>query len=141
MFFGEHKHNIDKKGRIAIPSKYRDELGTTFMIAKSITGHNCLCVYSNAEWKVLAEKIQTLPTVQADRVKRFLYAGACDVEFDSQGRILIPSNLREFAKLEGETAVVGMLDHIEIWNMSDYAAESSVDTAQSIADLVGNLNI
>lgn len=141
MFFGEYKHNIDKKGRIAIPSKYRENLGTTFMIAKSITGHNCLCVYSSEEWKILADKIQTLPTVKADRVKRFLYAGACDVEFDSQGRILIPSNLREFAKLEGETAVIGMHNHLEIWNSADYESESNVDTAQSIADLVGNLDI
>lgn len=104
MLFGGYQHNIDKKGRVFIPAKLREELGSGFMICRGIYGKRCLCVYSAEEWDKLVEKIGTLPSTKSSAVKRFLYDGAFSVDFDSQGRILIPPVLREYANLEGRSA-------------------------------------
>ncbi len=108
VLFGGYQHNIDKKGRVFIPAKLREELGSGFMICRGIYGKRCLCVYSAEEWDKLVEKIGTLPSTKSSAVKRFLYDGAFSVDFDSQGRILIPPVLREYANLEGEAHIIGM---------------------------------
>ena len=108
MLFGGYDHTIDKKGRIAIPAKLRVAFGESFMIAKGIFGKNCLCVYSNEQWEVLVEKIGNLPSSKSSAVKRYLYDGAFSVEFDSQGRILIPQTLREFAGHETDAHIIGV---------------------------------
>ena len=76
MLFGGYQHNIDKKGRVFIPAKLREELGTSFMICRGIYGKRCLCVYSSEQWERLVEKIGTLPSTKSSAVKRFLYDGA-----------------------------------------------------------------
>lgn len=88
MLFGGYQHNIDKKGRVFIPAKLREELGSGFMICRGIYGKRCLCVYSAAEWDKLVEKIGTLPSTKSSAVKRFLYDGAFSVDFDSQAEYL-----------------------------------------------------
>ena len=96
MLFGGYQHNIDKKGRVFIPAKLREELGEEFYICRSIFGKRCLCVYSQEEWDKLVQQISTLPNTKSNDVKRFLYDGTFTVSFDSQGRILIPASLREY---------------------------------------------
>ena len=140
MLYGGYDHSIDKKGRIAIPAKLRDEFGQSFMIAKGIFGKNCICVYSNEQWDKLVEKIGTLPSTKSSAVKRFLYDGAFNVDFDSQGRILIPPVLREYAQLEGEAHIIGMDTNLEIWNTELWNEENAKYTPESIADIMEELN-
>lgn len=140
MLYGGYQHNIDKKGRIAIPAKLRDELGDNFMICRGIFGKRCLCVYSISEWDKLVEEINTLPKTKSSAVKRFLYNGAFNVEFDSQGRILLPASLREYAQLDTDAHIIGMDTNLEIWNTELWEAENAEYTPESIFSIVEELN-
>lgn len=140
MLYGGYQHNIDKKGRLAIPAKLRDELGDSFMICRGIFGKRCLCVYSIPEWDKLVEEINTLPKTKSSAVKRFLYNGAFNVEFDSQGRILLPASLREYAKLDIDAHIIGMDTNLEIWNTELWEAENAEYTPESIFSIVEELN-
>lgn len=116
MFKGEYNHTIDTKGRLIIPAKFREELGEEFVITKGLDG--CLFVYSQDEWQKFEEELRTLPLMKKDARKfaRFFMAGAADCELDKQGRILIPGVLREFAGLEKDAVLVGVLQRVEIWS-------------------------
>ena len=120
MLTGEFNHNIDAKGRLIIPSKFREILGEDYVITKGLDG--CLFLYSVTEWKRFEDKLRTLPLVNKDaRVfKRFFLGSAVDGSIDKQGRILVPSALRDFAGLEKEIVLVGVLDKIEIWNKAEW---------------------
>lgn len=136
MFFGEYQHNVDKKGRAFIPSKFREELGETFMICRSIDSRPCLRVYSAEQWAVLDEKLRALPARAGD-FKRKIYSSATSLECDSQGRILIPAKLREFAHLGGEASFIGMSDFFEVWapeNWNNEDSECSEDRMDEIAE-------
>lgn len=100
MFRGEHKHTIDAKGRLIIPSDYRELLGEKFVLTKGFEG--CLSIYPMTEWEAFEKKLSALPLTNknARTLTRFFVAGATECELDKQGRILIPSTLREFAGLE-----------------------------------------
>ena len=139
MLYGGYQHTIDKKGRIAIPAKLRDELGESFMICRGIYGKRCICVYSLGEWDKLVEKIGQLPSAKSSVVKRFLYDGAFNVEFDTQGRILIPAALREYALLENEAHITGMDTNLEIWNTELWNSENEQYSPESIASSVEEL--
>lgn len=139
MLYGGYDHTIDKKGRIAIPSKLRFELGDSFMICRGIFGKRCLCVYPSSEWDKLVKKIGDLPMSKSSAVKRFLYDGAFNVEFDSQGRILIPASLREYASLGEEAHIIGVDSNLEIWNKDLWAEETEEYTPESIASIVEEL--
>ncbi len=140
LLFGGYEHTIDKKGRVFIPSKHREELGGEFMICKGISGQVYLCVYSMEQWNKLVESIGTLPKTKSSAVRRFLYNGAFNVECDAQGRILIPPTLREYAKLEGEAHIIGMDTNLEIWNPTVWAEENEKLTPESIASIMEELN-
>ena len=141
MLFGGFEHKIDKKGRVFIPSAFREELGESFMISRSIFGKNCLCVYSSKQWKALVEKISTLPVPASEliSVKRFLYDGAFNVEFDTQGRILVPPMLREYAQLDTDVHIIGMDTNLEIWDSSNWAKENTSNTFESVAEVLSGL--
>lgn len=140
MLFGEYKHNVDKKGRIFIPAKLREELGNEFMICRGIYGKCCLCVYSNDEWAKLVEKIGTLPGSKSSTVKRFLYAGAFNVECDTQGRVLIPPTLRTYAGLDTDAEIIGMDTNLEIWNTELWNKECEQYTAESVGAMTEGLD-
>lgn len=139
MLYGEYKHSVDGKGRVFIPAKLREDLGNSFMLCRGIEGKRCLCVYSNEEWDNLDEKIRQLPTMKASKVRRFLYAGATKLDSDSQGRVLLPAGLREYACLQGEICILGMSTHLELWNSDAWAEENSEYTPESIGELVAEL--
>ena len=139
MLFGEYQHNIDKKGRVAIPSKLREEFGNEFMICKGIFGKKCLCVYPMDKWNELVEKIGQLPAAKSNVMKRFLYGGAFNVEFDTQGRVLIPATLREYASLDVNAYLIGMDTNLEIWDSKLYEEENSSYTPEAIAEIVEEL--
>ena len=140
MLFGGYDHKIDKKGRVFIPSAFREELGESFIICKGIYGKCCLCVYSKDEWKNLVEKIGTLPGTKSSTVKRFLYDGAFNVEFDTQGRILVPPALREYASFDSEVHIIGMDTNLEIWDAAKWSEENENNTLESISAVMEELN-
>ena len=115
---GQYRHNIDAKGRLFIPAKFREELGETFYVTIGLDG--CLAVYSDAKWAVLTEKFDALPIAQARRM-RALFANAAACEPDGQGRILIPAKLREYARLEKEVVINGVSKCVELWNPARWA--------------------
>mgnify|MGYP004499938581 FL=1 len=116
MFMGEYSHTIDAKGRIIVPARFRESLGDNFVITKGLD--NCLFVYTSEDWLKFEEKLRTLPLTNKDARKftRFFLAGAAEMEVDKQGRILIPSVLREFAALQKDVVFVGVGSRIEIWD-------------------------
>ncbi len=120
MFMGEYNHTIDAKGRLIIPSKYREILGDEFVVTKGLDG--CLFVYDNHEWQIFAEKLKALPINSPDvrKFTRFFLAGATTAEVDKQGRILIPGVLREFAALEKDVKFIGVGGRVEIWSKERY---------------------
>lgn len=127
MFMGEYSHTIDTKGRLIIPSKFREELGETFVVTKGLDG--CLFVFSDEEWKAFEIKLKSLPLTNknARQFARFFVAGAMPCELDKQGRILLPATLREFAGLEKDVVLTGMLNRIEIWSKEKWNENNSLD--------------
>ena len=116
MFMGEYNHTIDAKGRLIIPSKFREALGSEFVLTKGLDG--CLFVFPMKEWEAFEEKLRSLPLIDknARKFSRFFLAGASTCELDKQGRILVPGTLREFAQMDKEVVLTGMLDRIEVWS-------------------------
>lgn len=139
MFMGEYNHTVDTKGRLIIPSKFRETLGDEFVVTKGLDG--CLFVYDNTEWTAFEEKLKTLPLTNKDarQFVRFFLAGAGSVEVDKQGRILIPSNLREFAGLEKDVVLVGVGSRIEIWSRLKWESEAENEDMDSIAEHMSEL--
>ena len=141
MFMGEYNHTIDAKGRLIVPAKYREQLGDEFVITKGLDG--CLFVYGNADWEILEKKLTSLPVTNANarKLTRFFLAGATVCEVDRQGRILLPSVLRDFAGLEKEVVLVGVGSRIEIWNKATWAEKNVYDDMEEIAENMEGLGI
>ena len=116
MFVGEYSHNIDAKGRIIIPAKFREQLGEQFMITKGLDG--CLFVYPMDVWEELAENLSRLPSNQesARRLQRTFLSGASEAEPDKQGKVLITVPHREHAALTKEVKIIGVSKRVEIWS-------------------------
>ena len=117
MLKGEYSHNIDAKGRLIIPAKFRDDLGEHFVITKGM--ENCLYVYPEDEWTTFEAKLNALPTTTDKKARALAYffqGSATDGDLDKQGRTLIPSVLREFAHLDKEVVFIGMGKRAEIWD-------------------------
>ena len=142
MFIGEYYHNLDAKGRIIIPAKFRDELNGTFILTRGLDG--CLTIYSTEKWEKIFEEINKLTeTKKATRQYiRMLTANACECTLDNQGRILIPANLSGSVNITKECVVVGANSHVEIWDKAtwnaymDDASENFEDIAESLSDLI-----
>lgn len=143
MFIGEYQHTIDPKGRIIMPSKFREGLGEKFIATKGLD--TCLFVYSLEEWSIFEEKLRKLPIADkaAREFIRFFFSGAAECEVDKQGRILIPSNLREFAKLDKDVVITGVSTRIEIWSKESWEAynNSSDFDPDTLAEKMSQLGI
>ncbi len=143
VFMGEYHHVIDDKGRLIIPSKFRYELGETFIVTKGLEG--CLFVYPKNEWEVIVSKLKTLPFTKKDArtFMRFFLSGATECEFDKQGRINITSPLAEYADLTKECVIIGVNDRLEIWSKEKFNdffkgnEDNLSDVAENLFD-VGN---
>ena len=116
MFMGEYNHTIDAKGRLIIPSKFREALGDEFVVTKGLDG--CLFVFDNSEWQAFEAKLRSLPMIdkEARQFTRYFLAGAASLEVDKQGRILLPAVLREFADITKDAVLVGVGNRVEIWS-------------------------
>ncbi len=138
MFMGEYRHNVDTKGRLIIPAKFRDGLGEVFVLTRGLD--QCLFGYPMDEWKMIEEKIKSLPVTKKDAraFARFFFSGATECEIDKQGRINIPQSLLQYSKIEKETVIVGVSNRIEIWSKTiweEYFAQSE----ESFNEIAENL--
>lgn len=127
MLIGEYQHTVDNKGRIIIPSKFREELGEKFVITKGLDA--CLFVYPKDEWKILEEKLKALPLTNRDAraFVRFFFSGASECSLDKQGRVLIPANLRKHSKLGKDAIIIGVATRLEIWSKEEWKEYNSDD--------------
>lgn len=139
MFKGRYEHLIDGKGRLSIPSRFRDTLAERYDSRLVVTTYdNCLIAYPLAEWLKLEEKISTLPEFKKDTraFLRFFYSSASDCAIDRLGRILLPQTLRDYAKLEKEVVLIGAFRHMEIWSKTLW---DDAERAASQEDIVNTL--
>lgn len=139
MLKGEYSHNIDAKGRIIIPAKMRDDLGEHFVITKGM--ENCLYVYPEAEWNAFEEKLNALPTTTDKKARAFAYffqGSAIDGDLDKQGRTLISSVLRDYAKIDKEVVFIGMGKRAEIWDKARWDAENA-ELEENIEDIASDM--
>jgi MraZ protein len=138
---GEHYHNIDVKGRVIIPAKFRESLGDSFFVSKGL--NESISIYSAGEWETFKNKIAALPSAAARKLSLFFFPGSSQVEPDAQGRILIPSALREYARLTKDLVVLGVSNHIEIWDKqrwTEYTSDPSF-SAEEIAKTMEELGV
>ena len=141
MFMGEYAHNIDKKGRIIIPAKFREELGD-HVITRGLDG--CLAVYTKEQWETIYEQLMKLPSTKKDArmFVRMMTSKAAECEIDAQGRVLIPSPLVKLAELVKECMVIGAANHVEIWSrerwepVDEEANDAFEDIAESLTEFM-----
>ncbi len=138
MLIGEYQHNIDKKGRVFIPAKLREDLGEVFFVTKGLD-NTCLFIYPQAEWDKLGAGIRTLPMKDSMRLQRFLFGDAAEMECDAQGRVCIPQKLRGYAELEGATTIIGAYNRVEIWNAEKWEKAYEGYSPDSVMDLMEDL--
>jgi len=143
MLLGEFRHNLDDKGRIALPAKFREKLQSGAIITRGLD--HCLFVFGVNEWDGLVQKLVALPLAQSDSraFARLMLAGASDVKYDAQGRILIPDSLREYAHLKKQVVVTGMYTRVELWDEEEWDKYKSKteSAADEIAEKLGELGI
>jgi MraZ protein len=143
MLLGEYKHNLDTKGRLAIPAKFRSDLSGGAIITRGLD--RSLFIFGINEWEDLAKKLKSMPLARADSraFARLMLAGASDCKLDVQGRILIPDYLREYAGLKKQAVVAGLYDRVEVWDAETWKQYKSKTEAASdeIAEKLGELGI
>ena len=134
MLIGEYEHSIDAKGRLIMPAKLRNDMGEKFIVTKGLDG--CLFAFSQNEWLNFETKLKTLPLSDknARNFVRFFLSGATECEIDKQGRFLIPSNLREYAKLLKDIVILGVGTRIEIWDKATWKKDAENISADEIAE-------
>ncbi|GAK39687.1 division/cell wall cluster transcriptional repressor MraZ [Paenibacillus urinalis] len=142
MFMGEFQHSIDDKGRMIIPAKFRDALGPSFVVTRGLD--QCLFVYPMNEWSILEQKLKALPLMKSDAraFTRFFFSGATECELDKQGRVNLPMNLRDYAKMDKECVVLGVSNRVEIWSKGiweQYYSQSE-ETFNDIAEKLVDFN-
>lgn len=126
MFRGEFAHSVDAKGRIIIPSKFRDLLQDEFVITKGFD--NCIALYDMDNWISLEKRLAQMPMMSADAriVRRLIVGSACEVSPDKQGRILLSQALREYAGIEKDAVILGNIDHVEIWDKERWRVSGDI---------------
>lgn len=143
MLIGEFRHTIDDKKRVALPARFRQELGKKVVVTHGLD--NCLFVYPMKQWEIISQKLANMPIGQADNrgFNRFMLAGAVETEVDSMGRILVPDFLKEFAGLKSKVVVAGIHNRLEIWDerrWKDYT-DKVRKQADVLAERLGEMGV
>ncbi|MCW3491243.1 division/cell wall cluster transcriptional repressor MraZ [Dethiobacter alkaliphilus] len=143
MFMGEYQHSVDGKGRLIMPAKFREALGERFVVTRGLD--NCLFVYPMEEWTILEKKLKALPFTRSDAraFMRFFFSGAAECELDKQGRVLVPNNLRDHAKLLKDAVVIGVSNRVEIWSQEvwgSYSEETGL-SFENIAEKIEDIEL
>ncbi len=142
MFYGEHEHSIDRKGRLIIPSKFREVFKENYVERFFVTRglDTCLFVFTEDEWKKQENRFRALSftSSEARQFNRIYFSGACEVTCDKQGRILVPQYLKDFAKIKSDVVIVGVSNRIEIWGKDIWAEfyRNAKDSFEKIAENV-----
>lgn len=138
MLMGEYRHSIDEKNRLVIPSKFRNELGNSFIITRGLD--KCLFIYSEVEWSKIVNKLKTLPFTQRDarNFTRFFLSGAVNCEFDRSGRVSITSPLIDYAGINKDCVIIGANDRLEVWSREAWDNFLSINE-ENFADIAENL--
>ena len=143
MLIGEYRHTIDTKKRLALPAKFRKELGKKIIVTRETD--NCLVIYPEKQWRIMADKLEKLPAsqVEARKFARVILAGAMEVNLDKLGRILIPDYLKRYSGLKKNVVVCGLSNRLEIWDLKKWetysgGAEKQID---NLASKLGELGI
>ncbi len=143
VLIGQYQHTIDIKKRLALPVKFRTELGAAVIVTKGV--ENCLVVYTLKEWEVMSAKLAALPVSQGEArsFTRHLLASAMEVELDKLGRILLPDYLKEYADLKKEVVVAGLSNRLEIWDKAkwDDYRKNAEKGVEEIVSKLGSLGI
>ena len=143
MMIGEYRHNLDDKGRLAIPAKFRNELNKGAVVTRGLD--NCLFILTKKEWEKLADKLSALPFSQSNSraFSRFMLSGAMELEIDKQGRAILPEYLRSFANLKKNVVVAGLYSRLEIWDDEAWKKYKSQTEAESgsIAEKMAELGV
>lgn len=143
MFIGEYNHNLDDKGRVAVPAKFRALLRGGAVVTKGLD--NCLFLYTKKEWQELAVKLAKLPIGPANTraFSRLMLAGAMAVDFDNQGRIMLPEYLRKFAGLKKKLVIAGLYSRLEIWDEKAWHKykQGTEKKSADIAEALGGLGV
>lgn len=136
VFIGEFSHSLDAKSRLIVPAKFRVDLGKHFVMTRGLEG--CLFVFPEDKWKIISEKISSLPLMKKDARKfsRLFLSGATEAEVDKNGRFIIPSGLIEHADLQKECTIIGVQNRIEIWSKERWQAfnDTSLDEYEELAE-------
>ncbi|MEK6577160.1 MAG: division/cell wall cluster transcriptional repressor MraZ [Nitrospirota bacterium] len=147
MFIGSFRHNIDSKGRVSIPVRFRETLQGRFEECLIVTTDfdGCLAGYPKEEWQMIAEKAKSLPMMQKEvkEFMRFFYSWAVECSLDKQGRILIPPELREYAKFNKELILIGMNNKIEFWDIARWKENQKIDSKnlEKIGETLASLGL
>ncbi len=143
MFIGEYQHQLDTKGRVAVPVKFRAKLTSGAIITRGID--RCLFMFGAKEWEALAQKLNALPLGKSNSrsIARHMLAGAMEVEIDSQGRMLIPEYLRKYAGLTKQAIIAGLYGRVEVWDKDTWETSKTKTEGASdeIAEQLGELGI
>ncbi|MEG0507416.1 MAG: division/cell wall cluster transcriptional repressor MraZ [Longicatena sp.] len=142
MFMGEYGHNIDAKGRIIIPAKFREELGEQVIVTRGFDG--CLNVYTKEQWNIIYEQLLKLPTTKKDArmFVRMMTSKAAECDIDGQGRALLPASLIKLGELTKECMIIGAANHVEIWSkekwetVDEIANETFEDIAENLTEFM-----
>lgn len=143
MFIGEYAHNLDEKGRIAVPIKFRKDFAKGAVVTRGLD--NCLFFYTKEEWKKLADKLAGLPIAKANTraFARLMLAGAMDVDLDKQGRIILPEYLRSFASIKKQIVIAGLYNRLEIWDKDKWNIykKGTEKDSSDIAEALGEIGV
>ena len=140
MFMGEYDHTIDVKGRVIIPSKFREDLRGEFVITAGLDG--CLFVYPMDEWERYIDELKRLPgSKEVRQLQRFFMAGAAACDMDKQGRVLIPNKLREHGEIEKDVVLVGVINKIEIWSKERWNSNNNYEDVDQIAEKMAEFGL
>lgn len=137
MLTGEYQHNMDQKGRVTVPSKFREDLGDKFYVCRGLDG--CLFLLSQSQWDSLVEKVAAIPLAQGKGIQRYFFSGAAEVEPDKQGRILLPGHLREYAGLVRDVTIAGVSNRAEIWDTARWEENDALLTSEAIGQAMDEL--
>ena len=140
IFTGTYCHNLDAKGRIIMPSRFREQVGDKFIITCGFEG--CLTIYTLEEWEKFADKLMSMPEHNADarRLVRMFSAASVDCEADKQGRFLLPARLREYAGIEKEVMIIGAISKIEVWDSKKWEEYNTSEDALTLEEAAANLS-
>ena len=134
MFMGEYAHSLDPKGRVIIPSKFREAIGERCVITRSLD--HCLCIYTMEDWDKFVSRLSSIPynAKEQRQLVRFFMSGANEAELDKQGRVLIPGNLRIAAGIDKDVVLAGVGSRIEVWSRDAWEENMSSDEINEIAE-------